>query len=262
MKSDYTNKFTPIRILAIHGFTGEPFDFAPLYESERMQVDWRFVSLPGHYRELSAPIIETGMCEWELFCRRIDEIVQEAKGDEVMLVGFAYSMGARLLLRAQIEHQWDIERMVLIGATAGLEDCQERLERLETDQQWADLILTSGMEIFVEQWMRQPIIATQRESITEEQVMRKKLLRPRPLADALMHFSNGKLPPVWDQLAQLNLRIDLVSGELDQKFQALHLRMSQQLPQCWLHVIAEAGHAPHVELPGRVIECLNRLFQE
>ncbi len=248
MKSTGSQYSQSKRILAIHGFTGEPFDFAPLYEAGELEVDWRFVSLPGHQREWKVSNCSTDM--WSHFCARIDEIVREAKEDSVDLIGLGYSMGARLLLRAQLEQHWDFSRLILVGVTPGIEAVSARRERLQQDRKWIDLLHDSGIEAFVEAWVQQPIIATQSKGNSlehESRMARKRLLNPNCLGNVMQEFSNGKLEPVWDRLDQLGLPVNLVHGERDAKFGKIHESMQQKLSNARCHVIPEAGHAPHLE---------------
>ena len=273
MKSPEPQNSQSRRILAIHGFTGEPFDFAPLYESGRIHADWRFVTLPGHYRELTPDA--GGKAGWSLFCDRVAQVVEEAQEDGVALIAMGYSMGARLLLRAVLEKRWSLSRLILIGVTAGLEHEDARKERLIADVRWSELIRHRGMAAFVDAWMRQPIISTQLEhgrqgGVTShdgnenrdfaERLLRKQLLQPIPLSETIVDYSNGALEPVWDLLGGLSLPVDLIAGERDVKFQDLHQRMSALLPRATCHVVPDAGHAPHLENTEGFLALLSDLF--
>ena len=263
MKSVLSQNLRRKRILAIHGFTGEPYDFAPLYESDGLDVDWRFVSLPGHYREIVPD--SAYQDEWELFCRRIEEIVQEASEDGVELIALGYSMGARLLLRATLERRLLFTRLILIGVTPGLKGMAALDERKESDEGWCKLLIEQGIDVFLEKWRQQPIIATQyqqpdAESHTRRE--RKRRLDPKALAAAMMRYSNGVMPHVWDQLDELDLPVLLVSGERDEKFSAIHQQMEACLPQGTAHSIPNAGHAPHLENTTAFVRFLSTLVEE
>jgi len=257
MKSQELQNSLRRRILAVHGFTGEPFDFAPLYESGQIPADWRFVNLPGHFREFF-PVNQPD--NWAGFCDQISQIVQEAEEDGVALTGFGYSMGARLLLRAQLECDWPFQRLILIGATGGLENETDREERWLQDVKWSELICSHGVDTFIDKWMQQPIISTQIASKTDERILRKKLLRPEPLAQSMLDFSNGKIPALWKELHRIRVPVALIHGENDVKFRTLHERMAGLLPICSIHEIPDAGHAPQLENPSAFLKVFEALL--
>lgn len=262
MKSTPSQNLRSQRILAVHGFTGEPYDFAPLYESGSLEVDWRFVTLPGHERELKMPIADGD--DWQLFCVRIGEIVDEASRDGVRLIGLGYSMGARLLLRAQLEKQWDFDRMILIGVTPGLVEEADRSQRWKQDESLAKMIKQEGISAFLEKWKKLPIIATQLKdqgAAGAERWRRKGLLNADALAKALLDYSNGKLSPVWDDLRTVETPVHLVAGEFDSKFLEIHQRMALLLRRCSSHTIPGAGHAPHLENVPLFLEFLGEIVK-
>lgn len=260
MKSQKEKKLQKPLLLALHGFTGESYDFAPLYERLVIDVEWRFVDLPGHLRNSESLLSESD--EWELFVSRIEEIVCEGIEQQRALHVLAYSMGARLFLKALLQEGWSLSKLVLVGATGGLQSIEEREERLAHDQTLADNLLNNGIDSFIDDWMNQPIIRSQYELTPESRIKGKKQLNAQSLAESLVRYSNGNLPQVWDQLGQLSVETLLVAGEKDEKFQALHERMAQ-LFKCGKCIVIEgAGHAPHLESPDCFSNVMIRFLNE
>jgi 2-succinyl-6-hydroxy-2,4-cyclohexadiene-1-carboxylate synthase len=251
MKSLRAKKSQKPLLLAFHGFTGESYDFAPLYEHSTVDPTWRFVDLPGHFRngESIPPLGE----QWETFVSRIDQVVREGMEAQKKMHVLAYSMGARLFLKAMLEQKWQKwspEKIILVGATAGLESESERVERLAHDRLLAENLRHEGMDCFVDEWMRLPLISSQMQVTSPERISRKKQLNPEALADALIEYSNGTMTPVWNRLSEINGEILLVAGEKDEKFRRIHERMAKLLPNAQTQVVEGAGHAPHLETPG------------
>lgn len=247
----------------MHGFTGEPYDFAPLYESGKLSLDWRFVTLPGHVREWRPARRPDDLTGWRHFCEQVSQVVEEASADGAALSVLAYSMGARLLLRAQLEWQWPFASLFLVGVSAGLEDSEQRSLRWQCDQQWATLLREQGLHAFLKAWLDQPILRSQlsQSSIwSQQRLQRKHLLDPEALAQSLLDFSNGSLEPVWDRLHQVRLPVHLIAGEHDLKFRSLHERMQSLFCNASCQTLPGVGHAPHLEDPGAFVSLLREVL--
>lgn len=245
MKSPDTKKSQKPLLLAIHGFTGEPYDFSPFYENSAVVAEWRFVDLPGHFRNGESVPELSG--QWKEFVSRIDQVVREGVETQRKVYVLAYSMGARLFLKALLEEKWNLGKMILIGATAGLESGSERTERLENDRLLAEKLRHDGINRFIDEWMEQPIIQSQMRTISPERISGKKQLNAEALADALLEFSNGAMAPLWNRLNEISCDTLLVAGERDEKFRSIHERMVKLIPLAQIQVVTDAGHAPHLE---------------
>lgn len=247
MKSLHIENSRPTLLLALHGFTGDAYDFSAFYEDTLIDAVWRFADLPGHlYCEQTIPANDR---QWADFISRIDQVMQEAENTRARVYILAYSMGVRLLLKALLENNWKPDGLVLVGATAGLESGIEQKERLEHDRVLADKLRKVGISSFIDDWMQLPIIASQNRVSSPERIRRKKQLNAIALADALLEYSQGNMPPVWDRLGKITSRTWLIAGAQDQKYIDLHRRMVALLPNADMQVIPHAGHAPHIEQP-------------
>ena len=84
-----------------------------------------------------------------------------------------YSMGGRVSLHAALAHPDAVERLVLIGATAGIDDPDERAARREADDRLADHIEAVGVPAFIDEWLANPLFA----GLTEATALRSDRLR-------------------------------------------------------------------------------------
>jgi 2-succinyl-6-hydroxy-2,4-cyclohexadiene-1-carboxylate synthase len=57
------------------------------------------------------------------------------------------------------------------------------------------------------------------------------------------------MPPLWEALPQLKMPVKLIVGERDSKFTAINQEMARLIPNAQVHIIADAGHAVHIEAP-------------
>lgn len=224
-------------LVLAHGFTQTARSWSPM---EKLLADrlpsptFEAVDLPGHG---SATRLRRDL--W----RSADHLV--ALGGTGTYVG--YSMGGRVALHAALRFPDLIERLVLIGATAGIDDEDGRAERRVADQALADEIMRRSLPSFVDEWLRNPLFA----GLTEETAMRDDRLRNTRagLTSSLRLCGTGTQEPLWDRLGEIRCPTLVLFGELDQKFRALGERLVAGIPRAELGVIPSSGHAVHLEQP-------------
>jgi 2-succinyl-6-hydroxy-2,4-cyclohexadiene-1-carboxylate synthase len=159
-----------------------------------------------------------------------------------------YSMGGRIALHLALAHPERVTRLALVGATAGLEDEDERAKRRRADEEWATLLETAGIDAFADRWAAQPVLAGQPDSADAE----RRRQSAAGLAAALRGLGTGVLPPLWDRLGELAMPVTLIAGEHDAKFRALADRMAARIADVRVVVIPGAGHSAHLEAPEAV----------
>lgn len=160
-----------------------------------------------------------------------------------------YSMGGRIALHAALRMPAGVERLVLVGASPGIADPDERATRRAEDEALAgELEQGLSIESFAARWERRPLIADQPPSARDD----RRRNTPAGLAAALTGLSAGVLPSLWERLPEIAVPVELVVGERDAKFRAIADRMAAALPRARIAVIPDAGHAAHLEAPGLV----------
>ena len=167
-----------------------------------------------------------------------------------------YSMGGRIALSLALAAPERISRLVLVGASPGLSDAEERRARRAADDALADRIEGEGIEAFASHWSSLPLFAGQPAAVAAAAHAERLSQSPAGLAAALRGLGTGAMEPLWDRLPTLSLPVTLVTGERDAKFRAIAERMGELLPHATVHVVQGAGHAVQLERPEAVAALL------
>ena len=230
-------------MLLAHGFTQTAQSWSLVQHLLRARGfdDIKAIDLPGHG---SANDVRADL--WG----SADHLV--AAGGRTTYIG--YSMGGRIGLHAALAHPHEVERLVLIGATAGIDNADARAQRRTDDELLADRIGTIGVEAFIDEWLQNPLFA----GLTPNQARREDRLRNTAdgLASSLRLAGTGTQAPLWDRLIEISCPVLLLVGQHDQKFRAIAERMATALPNAELRAIDDAGHSVHLEQPERIVDAL------
>jgi 2-succinyl-6-hydroxy-2,4-cyclohexadiene-1-carboxylate synthase len=168
-----------------------------------------------------------------------------------VLVG--YSMGGRLALHAALAHPERVEALVLIGATAGLEDPDDRRRRRANDEALAQRLERVGLDTFLDEWVSMPMFSGLPHWARFDRERRANTAEG--LAASLRRAGTGSMTPLWDRLGAITCPVLLLSGGRDLAYTALASRLETCLGGPTRRVeIAGAGHAVHLEAPGPVTD--------
>jgi 2-succinyl-6-hydroxy-2,4-cyclohexadiene-1-carboxylate synthase len=178
--------------------------------------------------------------------------IGEIRGDGRVVVG--YSMGGRLALHAALESAF--AGLVVVGASAGIDDADERRRRREADAELADWIEAHPIEEVVARWERNPVFASQSPSLVASQRAGRLEHSPAELARLLRSAGQGALDPVWDRLGSLSMPVLALAGENDSAYRAAAERIASLAPRGRSGVIPGAGHAAHLEAPDAVCDAI------
>lgn len=173
------------------------------------------------------------------------DLTVEAAGPGVIV---GYSMGGRVALHAALAHPEQVEGLVLIGATAGLDDGEERSRRRAADEALADRLLAEGLEAFLDRWLAGPLFA---DLPTEAAALEARLRnRPEGLAASLRNCGTGTQEPLWTRLGELTMPVTIIVGDRDTKFTATGHRMVEAMTATTAELVSISGnHAVHLERP-------------
>ncbi len=159
-----------------------------------------------------------------------------------------YSMGGRFALLAALTGRPEVERLVLIGATAGADDPSGCADRLRADGERADRLERIGVDAFLEEWLAAPLFATLPAERRGLEHRRRNTVTG--LAQSLRWSGTGNMgSAVWDALPGIDVPVLLLAGELDAKFTAIGRRIEELIPGAMFAAIPGAGHAAHAEQP-------------
>jgi 2-succinyl-6-hydroxy-2,4-cyclohexadiene-1-carboxylate synthase len=173
-----------------------------------------------------------------------------AEAGAEFLVG--YSLGGRLALRAALRSPEAYRGVVLVGATAGIEEGPMRVQRAEADEKLASWMEAMPIEDIVALWERQPLFADQSDLLVDEQRPGRLSQDPRSLALLLRTAGQGVLDPVWDELHSLELPLLAIAGARDDGYSAAAKRIASVAPKARAAIVEEAGHAAHLQQPAEV----------
>lgn len=222
------------RIVLLHGFTQTGACWGPLATELAADHEVVAVDLPGHGG--SGPIevgIESGT-----------DLVAAAGGVGTYV---GYSMGGRFALRLALDRPDVVQRLVLIGASPGLADPDERIARRSADDALAAEVEAVGVEAFVRDWLALPLFAGIPDELRFEQ--ERCTNTAAGLASSLRLAGTGAQEPLWERLAELSMPVLLVTGGDDAKFTAIAAAMAAAIPDAEHIVVDGAGHTVHLERP-------------
>ena len=167
-----------------------------------------------------------------------------------------YSMGGRLALHAALAMPERVERLVLISASAGIEDAEERARRRAADEALAVEIDGHEIEWFVERWRAVPLFAGDAPWVVEEVARDERRCAPATLAACLRGFGPGTMAPVWDRLGELTMPVTVLAGERDEQYVAAGRRLAATIGNAELQIVAGAGHRLALEAPAAIATAL------
>ena len=241
--------------MMLHGFTGSGRGMAGLARAFEAGYDVIAPGLPGHGRSAPRPP-KSGARHPEFggFEGCVEDLVETMKAAGHRRGHWmGYSMGARLALAVALRHPEAVASLVLIGARAGIADPAERAARRQADEALADRIERNGVEAFVNEWMALPLFATQQRlgpAFLAAARAERLTHSARGLADALRDLGPAAQPLLFDSLPRVTAPALLVAGALDEPFVAAAHELAGRMPNAQVCVIADAGHAVHLEQPA------------
>jgi 2-succinyl-6-hydroxy-2,4-cyclohexadiene-1-carboxylate synthase len=177
---------------------------------------------------------------------QIAAVIDELALERPHLLG--YSMGSRAALAFCTRYPERARSALLVGASAGLPDPAKRTTRIAEDGALANRIEEFGLETFVDEWMAKPIFASQArlgEAFLANSRAERMRNRPHGLARSLHGMGTGAMPPL--ELAGLKVATCFVAGAEDEKFCAIARGFGGRLPNSRFEIVADAGHAAHLE---------------
>jgi 2-succinyl-6-hydroxy-2,4-cyclohexadiene-1-carboxylate synthase len=192
------------------------------------------------------------------FDGRLREIREAGRG----AVPCGYSLGGRLALHAALRDPGRYAGLVIVGASAGVEDEAARAARREADERIAGWMEGARIEEVVEVWERQPLFADQSDALIDAQRAGRLSHDPRELASLLRTAGQGVLSPVLDQLHRLRMPVLAVAGARDERHTAAARRLAAAVPSGRVEIVADAGHAPQLQRPGTVADLLCEFVDE
>ena len=252
-------------ILFLHGFMGDRHDFAPMTSRLINQYQCLAIDLPGHGETQVMGEAEYGM---ELTAQAIIGALDQLHISQCFLVG--YSMGGRLALFLTVHFPERFIGTALESASAGLKTEEERKQRVQRDWRLATELETTDFADFLTNWYKQSLFASMKRPLGgisksdprfTQMLDRRQQNQPTELAKSLRNLGTGSQPSLWAELAQNQVPLLLLVGELDQKFVQINQEMQALCSSAQLQIVAGCGHNVHFENVQSFLERLRGFFK-
>jgi 2-succinyl-6-hydroxy-2,4-cyclohexadiene-1-carboxylate synthase len=229
------------RLVFVHGFTQTGRSWLPIAERFADRFEVVVVDAPGHgdSSEIRADLPRTA------------DLLAATTGC-ASYVG--YSMGGRMVLHLAVTHPDLVERLVLVSTTAGIDDADDREARRRSDDALAADLERDGLEVFLDRWLALPLFAGLSRDVADHDDRRRNTVEG--LASSLRLAGTGTQIPLWERLWSVNSPTLVITGENDAKFTELGRRLRASIGDASHLVIADAGHAVHLERPAEVAEAI------
>lgn len=227
------------RLVLVHGFTQTGRSWSAIAEDLARDHEVVLVDAPGHGRSAAVEVDLWGSAD----------ALAEVGGPAVWV---GYSMGGRMALHLALRHPELVDALVLVGATGGIDDDDERAARRAADETLAARIEAVGVEVFLDEWLAQPMFAGVPDDRAE-----RLINTAAGLASSLRHCGTGTQEPLWGGLRALQMPVLVVHGEHDAKFAAAARRLGVCIgANATVAAVPDAGHAAHLERPGAFVSIL------
>ncbi len=227
-------------LILLHGFTQTARLWGPFGDALATDHTLVGIDLPGHAGSDAVRADLPGTAAM------VQEAVTGAIGSESCDV-LGYSLGARVALHVATGTNLALERLVVIGATGGIEDNEARQRRREADEASASALEESGdVDGFIARWVEGPMFAGLRDAAQVEERRRNSA---RGLASSLRLDGLGTQEPLWGRLPTLGCAVLALAGTDDVRFAAHALRLARTAPRATATLIPGGGHAVHLAQP-------------
>jgi 2-succinyl-6-hydroxy-2,4-cyclohexadiene-1-carboxylate synthase len=243
------------KIVLVHGFTqtGRSWEAIAAALSEDHTVVT--VDLPGHGGSVdhrASDLSETAAA-------------LGAAGGHADYVG--YSLGGRVCLTLALERPELVERLVLVGATPGIEDDGARAERRGADEGLADRLdppsgspaAAISLETFLAEWLAGPLFS---HLGPEQSGLAARLENTTAgLARSLRTAGAGTQTPSHHRLGGLEMPVLLLAGARDAKFAMIGREMAVSIgDNATFDLLEGVGHAAPFEDPAGFVDRVRRFL--
>jgi 2-succinyl-6-hydroxy-2,4-cyclohexadiene-1-carboxylate synthase len=237
-------------VVLIHGFTQSGEAWRPLVR--RLGTDHLVVAvdLPGHG---ASAAVAADLRQGAVMVGDAGRAAAMAAGGEGPAAYVGYSLGGRFALHLALARPELVNRLVVVSATGGIDDPDERAARRASDEVIAERVERDGVAAFVRWWLERPLFSTLPPAAA---ALDSRLGGSAAgLASSLRLAGAGTQQPLWERLGSLRMPVLVVAGALDGRYtDQAHRLVAAIGPNARLAVIAGAGHACHLEAPEAWLE--------
>ena len=167
-------------------------------------------------------------------------------------------MGGRLAIAFACKYPQKINKLILESTSYGIQNKEEKEERLQEDLTLCDLIEKDSPK-FVQKWENSPLFSKQKDRNKEgflKQQKERLSHNPKQLSKALRSFSQGTMRFYKDSFAEFKFPITVINGSEDLKYIEAGKRFCSINKNANQDVLDSSGHNVHLENPSKYIDCL------
>ena len=223
------------RAVLVHGFTQTHETWVDVIDSLKQNFEVIAVDAPNHGDSCDISLnLESG-------AKAIGEV-----GGNATYIG--YSLGGRFCLTLALAEPQLVSRLVLISTTAGIEDKEQRSERIRNDEELARRIEQIGVNQFIDEWLNQSLFGGLNNETNQRGVRLKNTAIG--LSSSLRLCGAGRQQPTWSRLKELTMPVLVIAGANDEKYRRLAERLVSEIgDNATLKIVENSGHTPHLEQP-------------
>ncbi|RPJ78852.1 MAG: alpha/beta fold hydrolase [Alphaproteobacteria bacterium] len=244
---EHSTKNAPLLVL-FHGFMGDKFDLIDCLTPLQSKYSILSIDLPGH-----------GDTRIENFHSLQDVLQKLANFIKIFSptpTYYGYSMGGRVALLLALNHL-PPEQLLLESTGLGLNDENEKLIRLNTDQSLLNNVEQLGIKEFLKNWYTNPMFKTYSTMARFEKDCDIKSFHDfKQWKKSQTYLSVGAFPTLAstvDQIIKSHLPITYIYGEDDQKYKSMAITLSDlNLQNIQTIQVLGAGHNPHKTHPAEI----------
>lgn len=240
------------RIVFLHGFSQNASCVGDFVHMIRWSGLISAIDLPGHGGQ-GPPTIPA---ETNEIWRTADRIAATTGYADYI----GYSMGGRIALHLALAKPDSVGRLVLIGATAGIDDPILRSERRTSDEHLATRMEQIGLRAFTSEWLNQPLFRSlPASSRFIDQRNRNDVVG---LAWSLRTMGTGTMEPLWGRLRDIVCPVLVIAGGQDERYCELAQRLVGSIgTNAELSIVDRVGHSVHLEAPGATADVISDFLE-
>ncbi|WP_193199289.1 2-succinyl-6-hydroxy-2,4-cyclohexadiene-1-carboxylate synthase [Nostoc sp. MG11] len=250
-------------ILFLHGFMGSMNEFDEAIKLlSNDEFSYLIIDLPGHGKTqvLGGEEYYTIENTADALINLLDDLIIA----KCFLVG--YSMGGRLGLYLTLHFPERFYKVVLESASPGLPTKAERLERIKRDMQIGRKLIRNINKIdtaFLANWYNQSIFGSIKNHPQYDRMIESRLQNhPLELDKSLRFMGTGCQPSLWAKLKENTIPMLLLTGEYDEKFIDINIKMTKVCEFSQLEIIDNAGHNIHFENTLAFVQNVKNFFTQ
>lgn len=171
-----------------------------------------------------------------------------------------YSQGGRVALHVALAHPELVSLLVIVSASPGLSDPEERAARAQVEEERAQALLSDGVDSFLDHWSSLPMFDGLKERGTTwllRDRARRQVHTASGLAAAVRGLGLSQQDDLLPRLSELQMPALFVAGANDPTYVEHAFHMASQAPRGVPVFLPRLGHA----VVGQSPEALARVIR-